>query len=112
MATIKELLGDRVQALRDLADRIQQELEGDADLEKLSRLADEIAAAGDSFASTITKAQETLTGDDGGGEQQQDRREEQQEEAGGGGGGEQQNGGEGGGGERQGESQKGGTDER
>ena len=68
MATIKDLLGERVQALRELTDRIQQELEGEADLEKLSTMADELGAAGDSFASTITKAQEALTG---GGEEEQ-----------------------------------------
>ncbi len=86
MATIRELLSERVQSLRELTDRIQQELEGDADLETLSTLADELGAAGDSFASTITKAQEALTGGDEGGEQEEgEEGGGEEEEAGGGG---------------------------
>ena len=76
MATIKDLLSERMEALRDLTERIQQELEGDADLEKLSSMADELGAAGDSFASTITKAQEALTGGEEGGDEEQQEGEE------------------------------------
>jgi hypothetical protein len=86
MATVKELLQDRVESLRDLADRMQQELEAEADLEKLSSLADELAAAGDSFAATLTKAQETLAEDgdeDQGGEgEEQGERQERGEDRG------------------------------
>jgi hypothetical protein len=75
MATIRDLLSERVEALRDLTERIQQELEGDADLEKLSSMADELSAAGDSFASTITKAQEALTGGEESGEEGDEEQE-------------------------------------
>ncbi len=62
MATVQELLRERTNALRELADQIEQEIDGDADLEKLSGLADQLSAAGDSFAETVTKAQEALQG--------------------------------------------------
>ena len=65
-----------MEALRDLTERIQQELEGDADPEKLSSIADELGAAGDSFASTITKADEALNGGDEGGDEEQQEAEE------------------------------------
>ena len=71
MATIKDLPSEHTEALRDLTERIQQELEGDADLEKLSSMAGERGAAGGSFASTITKAQEALTGGGESGEEEQ-----------------------------------------
>jgi len=69
MATVKELLEERTTGLRDLADRIEQELGGDADLEQLTKLADELSAKGDDFAATVTRAAEALQGDDGGGDE-------------------------------------------
>lgn len=67
MATVKEMLEERTTGLRDLADRIEQELDGDPDLEELTKLADELSAKGDDFAATVSRAVEALQGggDDG-----------------------------------------------
>ncbi len=62
MATVQEILRERTTKLRELADQIDQEIGGDADFEKLSDLADQLSAAGDSFAETLGKAQEALQG--------------------------------------------------
>ena len=65
MATVKEMLEERTSGLRELTDRIEQELSGDADLEQLSQLADELSAKGDDFAATVTRALEALQGGEG-----------------------------------------------
>ena len=69
MATVQELLRERTTKLRELADQIEEEIGGEADFDRLSGLADELSAAGDSFAETLGKAQEALqSGSEGEGE--------------------------------------------
>ena len=70
MATVKELLEERTSALRELTDRIGDELGGDADLERLSQLADEVSAKADDFAATVMRAVEALQGGEAGGDGQ------------------------------------------
>ena len=67
MATVKELLEERTSALRELTERIEEEVGGDADLEQLTQLADELSAKGDDFAATVTRAVEALQGGTGDG---------------------------------------------
>ena len=68
MATVKELLEERTTGLRELADRIGEEVGGDADLQRLTQLADELSAKGDDFAATVMRAVEALQGEDADGD--------------------------------------------
>lgn len=58
------MLRERTTKLRELADQIDEEAGGDADFDKLSQLADELSAAGDTFAETLSRAQQTLAGEE------------------------------------------------
>ncbi len=70
MATVTELLEQRAEALGQLVEQIREEVSGNADLGRLSQLADELSAQGDDFASSINQAQEMLAGGQEGGGQE------------------------------------------
>lgn len=63
MATVQEILRERSTKLRELSSQIDEEIGGEADFDRLSELADQLSAAGDSFAETLAKAKETLQGE-------------------------------------------------
>ena len=63
MATVQEILRERSTTLRELSSQIEEEIGGEADLDRLSELADQLSAAGDSFAETLAKAKDTLQGE-------------------------------------------------
>lgn len=69
MATVQELLQERVGRLRELTDQIDEEISGDPDLGRLSELADQLGSESDEFASTVTQAQGILAGDEQTGEE-------------------------------------------
>jgi molybdopterin converting factor small subunit len=63
VATVQEILRERSTKLRELSSQIEEEIGGDADFDRLSDLADQLSAAGDSFAETLAKAKDTLAGE-------------------------------------------------
>ena len=63
MATVQEILRERSTKLRELSSQIDEEIGGEADFDRLSELADQLSAAGDSFAETLAKAKDTLQGE-------------------------------------------------